>query len=138
MAVQFSQAYDVYTEVKHCIKKRVLDVLDRSRPHWRMLNCCPPYQYEVWDKLKLPIQMLICGDSNDTMKRVEARGAPETDAEGNKVALGMLKECLDPRDGGEDYFLSQVEVDKWGEKRWTWKDGERLMTNDSDNPCDDK
>ncbi|ESK81619.1 hypothetical protein Moror_11110 [Moniliophthora roreri MCA 2997] len=139
MAVQFLQAYDVYLKVKCRVKKLMLKALGWLHPNWRMLNCCPPCQYEVQGEPKLLICMLTCGDGNDTMKRVETHSAPEIDAEGKKIALGALKEWPDPRDGGEDYMLSQAEVDRWGKKHWTWKDGKaRPDISNLDNLCNDK
>ncbi|KAK7041699.1 hypothetical protein VNI00_008988 [Paramarasmius palmivorus] len=139
LTIQFSQAYDVYLEVKRRVKTQVMTALGRSDPNWRMLNCCPACQYEVKGETKLEIRMFTCGDGNESLKRVDRRGEAARDSAGNNMELGVSRERQDTREGGEDYFLSEEAVDKWAEKAWTWEAGdERPSKGDLSNPCDEK
>uniref|UniRef100_A0A0W0GB76 Uncharacterized protein n=1 Tax=Moniliophthora roreri TaxID=221103 RepID=A0A0W0GB76_MONRR len=56
--------------------------------------------------------MLIAVDSNDSMKQLERRQKV-----GGQV-LGILKEWLEKRVGGGDYFMSSEDVDQWDQSNW--------------------
>ncbi|KAF8152715.1 hypothetical protein K438DRAFT_1778454 [Mycena galopus ATCC 62051] len=63
----------------------------------------------------LIFSMLVTMDGNDSLKRVLRR--TKTDGSEEEPVLGPSKEREDSRDGGEDYFLSREEVDKWAKGR---------------------
>ncbi|KAK7457914.1 hypothetical protein VKT23_010261 [Stygiomarasmius scandens] len=113
LAVQTLSAYDLYIRIINEVRRRVREVLGRDSANWRMLNACPCCQYPVIGEGELPIGMLIAVDGNNSLKRMERR---EKSGEGEE--LGMLKERLDLREGGTDYFLSNEEVNRWDQSQW--------------------
>lgn len=114
LSIQFSAAYDLYIRLVEAVRFKVLRALNRVTPHWRILNNCPSCQYEVVGEPKLPIRMLIGVDGNNSLKHLERRDPPT----GEGTILGAIKERLDSRVGGGDYFLQPAEVDKWDESQW--------------------
>ncbi|KAJ3730304.1 hypothetical protein C8R42DRAFT_536808, partial [Lentinula raphanica] len=114
LSVQFSAAYDLYSRLRLEVRNQVLSALGRATPNWRMLNSCPCCQYEVQGEPDLPIRMMIAIDGNNSLKRFQRREAPLEDGQ----ALGAVKEGLDNRIGGGDYFLQPDQVDRWDEPHW--------------------
>lgn len=113
LSVQFSSAYDLYIRLTEAVRQQVLQALGRTTPNWRMLNTCPPCQYEVEGEFPLPIRMMCALDGNNSLKRFERR---ERDEDGG--LLGPVKERQDTRVGGGDYFLQPEKVDLWDEANW--------------------
>ncbi|KAJ3794622.1 hypothetical protein GGU11DRAFT_879728 [Lentinula aff. detonsa] len=93
LSVQYSSAYDLYIHLVEAVRSKVLDALNRTTPHWRMLNNCPCCQYEV---------------------RFQRRESPLGDGQ----ELGVEKERPDDRVGGGDYFLQEEQVNLWDESQW--------------------
>ncbi|KAE9387561.1 hypothetical protein BT96DRAFT_1004976 [Gymnopus androsaceus JB14] len=118
LSVQFSSAYDLYVRLTETVRQKVLKALGRSTPNWRMLNACPPCQYEVEGEAPQPIRFMAAADGNNSLKRVEQRERME-----DGRFLGALRERLDTRTGGGDYFLQPEKVDLWDEPNWgKWVD----------------
>ncbi|KAJ3732181.1 hypothetical protein DFJ43DRAFT_997981, partial [Lentinula guzmanii] len=115
LSVQFSSAYDLYIRLTESVRSRVLTSLDRTTPDWRMLNTCPPCQYEVEGEEPQPIRMMLAVDGNNSLKRFERRERKE-----DGTLLGPTREKPDVRIGGGDYFLQPSQVDLWDEPNW-WK-----------------
>ncbi|KAJ3990924.1 hypothetical protein F5050DRAFT_1542447, partial [Lentinula boryana] len=65
--VQFSSVYDLYIHLTESVRLRVLISLDRTTPNWRLLNTCPPCQYEVGEEPQ-PIRMMLTVDGNNSLK----------------------------------------------------------------------
>ncbi|KAJ3749419.1 hypothetical protein DFH05DRAFT_1593958 [Lentinula detonsa] len=118
LSVQFSSAYDLYISLVEGVRRLVLDALGRSTPNYRMLNTCPACQYEVVDEPGQPIRMMAAFDGNNSLKRVQRREPTE-----DGKTLGAVREKLDIRVGGGDYFLQPEQVDLWDEPSWgRWLD----------------
>ncbi|KAJ3720205.1 hypothetical protein DFJ43DRAFT_1134089 [Lentinula guzmanii] len=118
LSVQFSSAYDLYIRLTESVRSRVLTSLDRTTPDWRMLNTCPPCQYEVEGEEPQLIRMMLAVDGNNSLKRFERREQKE-----DGTLLGPTREKPDVRIGGGDYFLQPSQVDLWDEPNWgKWVD----------------
>ncbi|KAE9385580.1 hypothetical protein BT96DRAFT_949735 [Gymnopus androsaceus JB14] len=90
------------------------------------IYCCILQGYRLKEDLPLEMRMIVEMDSNDSLRRVEHQGdaslEPSKDGEEEGAPrLGPLKERIDHRVGGGDYFLSKQEVDVWD--RNSWEDG---------------
>lgn len=133
LMIQLRQAYDAYLEVKRRVRKKVMEVLGRDSPDWRITHACVPCQFRLREDAELQIRMMLAKDGNDSLKRDERREEAADETEEDRC-----KERSDPRVGGSDYFLSEAEVnrweeDQWGEipdlveedklKEWVWKEG---------------
>ncbi|KAJ3871408.1 hypothetical protein F5051DRAFT_463789 [Lentinula edodes] len=125
---QFSSAYDAYLEVKSRIRKLVAQTLGRDSPNWRILHTCPCCQNELVEDDPLEIRMMVAMDGNDSLKRVERRKDAADDSLAEVVGSGVV-ERTDPRQAGDDYFLSRVSVDEWAEENW--KNAPVLVPQDS-------
>ncbi|KAK1236160.1 hypothetical protein PQX77_000591 [Marasmius sp. AFHP31] len=96
LCVQFSSAFDVFIAVKDTARMR----------------------YPIANEQPLEIEFMGAMDGNDSLKRVERRDVPTTDD-----GIGRLKERYDPRLGGQEYFLSEEEVNKWERSNWPSLEG---------------
>lgn len=67
--------------------------------------------YKLEGEDALIFSFLTTMDGNDSLKRVLRRA--KTDGSEQEPTLGPSKEREDSRDGGEDYFLTREQVDKW-------------------------
>ncbi|THV04210.1 hypothetical protein K435DRAFT_649820, partial [Dendrothele bispora CBS 962.96] len=105
---QFIIAYNVYVAIMNYIKKTVKKALHHGDPDWRILNACPSCQTEVVGEDILQVQMLLTMDGNDSLKCMCQRENPF-----KQGILGRDRERPDSREGGEDYYLSWDEVQKW-------------------------
>ncbi|KAF8157569.1 hypothetical protein K438DRAFT_1777209 [Mycena galopus ATCC 62051] len=128
---QFSIAYDLYLELRRQTDHRVNVALGRDTPGWRLKHTCPACMYKLEGEEDLIFSMLVTMDGNDSLKRVLRR--TKTDGSEEEPVLGPSKEREDSRDGGEDYFLSREEVDKWAKGRVA-----DVLPTDANNPCSDR
>ncbi|KAK7018516.1 hypothetical protein R3P38DRAFT_3320220 [Favolaschia claudopus] len=124
---QFSNCYDLYLELRRQTEKVVKEALGRDTPDWRLKHACPACMYKLEGEEELVFAILKTMDGNNSLKRVLRRR--KTDGSEEEPTLGPSVEREDPRDGGEDYFLSRERVDRWAKTRL----GEILAT--EDNPC---
>lgn len=109
---QFSIAFDAYLAILRRVRQRVNCALGRDRPHWRILNGCPPCNFRVRDLIVFPpLVKLIssklenegtlipsrlgCMDGNNSLKRFASVGTE------------------DGRVFHSDYFLTREEADKF-------------------------
>jgi hypothetical protein len=102
---QFSVAFDLFNAILREVKKRVMQHLKRDATDWRILHACPCCTHRLKDEPALLFSMLFAMDGNDSAKRIARR---REDEEGLQSS-----ERLDSRVGGEEYFLSRDEVDRW-------------------------
>ncbi|THU86725.1 hypothetical protein K435DRAFT_614977, partial [Dendrothele bispora CBS 962.96] len=107
-AQQFSVAYDVYVAILQQVRTLVRKSLHRDSIDWRILNACPSCQTRVIGEKSLPVRMMVAIDGNNSLKRIARRDPPS-----EAGILGESREQNDPRDGGQDYFLTQKEVEEW-------------------------
>ncbi|KAF7374152.1 hypothetical protein MSAN_00296900 [Mycena sanguinolenta] len=128
---QFSVAYDVYLELRQQTDKLVGSALGRDAPNWRMKHTCPACMYKLEGEDELIFSMLTTMDGNDSLKRVLRRS--KTDGSEDEPTLGPSIEREDSRDGGDDYFLSREEVDRWAKDRVA-----DILPTDAKNPCSDR
>lgn len=47
---QFSDTYDVYLEIIHCVDNLINEVLGHNTPNWRLLDSCPCCFHKLEDK----------------------------------------------------------------------------------------
>ncbi|KAF7358843.1 hypothetical protein MSAN_01224200 [Mycena sanguinolenta] len=128
---QFSIAYDVYLELRRRTDTLVNSALGRDNPDWRLKHTCPACMYKLEGEDKLIFSILTTMDGNDSLKRVLRR--TKTDGTEHEPTLGPSREREDSRDGGEDYFLTREQVDKWAKGRVA-----DLLPTDAKNPCSDR
>ncbi|KAJ7306958.1 hypothetical protein DFH08DRAFT_918538 [Mycena albidolilacea] len=110
---QFSTAYDIYLEIHRQTDCLVNSALGRNTPNWRLKHTCPACMYKLEGEDELIFSMLFNMDGNDSLKRVLKR--LKTDGSEEEPTAGPSIERDDSRDGGEDYFLRQEQVDQWGD-----------------------
>ncbi|KAF7374056.1 hypothetical protein MSAN_00286500 [Mycena sanguinolenta] len=128
---QFSVAYDVYLELRRQTDSLVNSALGRDSPKWRLKHACPACTYKLEGEEELIFSILTTMDGNDSLKRVLRRS--KTDGSEDEPTLGPSKEREDSRDGGEDYFLSREQVDRWAKDRVA-----DILPSDSKNPCSNR
>ncbi|KAF8133150.1 hypothetical protein K438DRAFT_1787703 [Mycena galopus ATCC 62051] len=128
---QFSIAYDLYLELRRQTDALVNSALGRDAPDWRLKHTCPACMYKLKGEDALIFSMLTTMDGNDSLKRVLRHS--KTDGSEEEPTLGPSKEREDSRDGGEDYFLSRDQVDKWAKGRVA-----DILPTDANNPCSDQ
>ncbi|KAJ6487579.1 hypothetical protein C8R45DRAFT_827790 [Mycena sanguinolenta] len=128
---QFSVAYDVYLELRQEADKLVNAALGRDTPNWRMKHTCPACMYKLEGEDELIFSMLTTMDGNDSLKRVLRRS--KTDGSEDEPTLGPSIEREDSRDGGEGYFLTREQVDRWAKDRVA-----DILPTDAKNPCSDR
>ncbi|KAG6835432.1 hypothetical protein H0H93_001533 [Arthromyces matolae] len=93
-----SNAFDAYLDMLRLVDRRVLKVLQRDGPNWRVLHACPPCTYELNDEPPLKFSRMFAMDGNNSLKRI-----------GN---LGPTRKIADRREFEDsDYFLSNDYVD---------------------------
>ncbi|KAJ6510472.1 hypothetical protein C8R45DRAFT_1050270 [Mycena sanguinolenta] len=127
---QFSVPYDVYLELHHRTDALVNSALGRDSPKWCLKHACPACTYKLEGEDELIFSILTTMDGNDSLKRVLRWS--KTDGSEDEPTLGPSREREDSRDGGEDYFLSREQVDKWA-KDWVAD----ILPSDVKNPCSD-
>ncbi|KAJ7323994.1 hypothetical protein DFH08DRAFT_711539 [Mycena albidolilacea] len=128
---QFSIAYDLYLEIRRQTDARVNAALGRDTPNWRLKHACPACMYKLEGEDALIFSFLSTMDGNDSLKRVLRRA--KTNGSKQEPTLGPSKEREDSRDGGEDYFLTREQVDKWAKGRVA-----DILPTDANNPCSDR
>ncbi|KAF7366585.1 hypothetical protein MSAN_00916000 [Mycena sanguinolenta] len=128
---QFSIAYDVYLELRRQTDSRVNSALGRNTPNWRMKHACPACTYRLEGEDEMIFSILTTMDGNNSLKRVLRRS--KTDGSEDEPTLGPSTEREDSRDGGEDYFLSREQVDRWAKDRVA-----DILPTDAKNPCSDR
>ncbi|KAF7342695.1 hypothetical protein MSAN_02027400 [Mycena sanguinolenta] len=128
---QFSIAYDVYLDLRRETDKIVNSALGRDTPNWRMKHTCPACMYKLEGEDELIFSMLTAMDGNDSLTRVLRRS--KTDGSETEPTLGPSIEREDSRDGGEDYFLTREQVDRWAKDRVA-----DILPTDAENPCSDR
>ncbi|KAJ7609640.1 hypothetical protein FB45DRAFT_1038738 [Roridomyces roridus] len=122
---QFSNAYDVYLEIRHCTDAR------------RLKHACPACTYKLEGEDDLIFDMLTTMDGNDSLKRVLRRSKVEQDNESSEPTLGPSRERVDNRDAGDGYFIDRGMVEEWAKRRLA--DILPMEANsDEDNPCADR
>ncbi|KAH9853147.1 hypothetical protein C2E23DRAFT_729387, partial [Lenzites betulinus] len=88
-----SDAFDVYLEILHAVKKRVSGTLGRDAPDWRACNSCPACCYKLDGEPSRTFSRMFCMDGNNSLKRMRPLG-------GRKVGDSRVF-------NDSDYFLSQ-------------------------------
>ncbi|KAJ6451554.1 hypothetical protein C8R45DRAFT_1057106 [Mycena sanguinolenta] len=121
---QFSVAYDVYLELRQKTDALVNQALGRDTPNWRLKHTCSGCMYKLEGEDKLIFSMLT---TMDVLRRAK------TDGSEDEPMLGPSIEREDSRDGGEDYFLTREQVDKWAKERVS-----EILPADTQNPCSDR
>ncbi|KZV93713.1 hypothetical protein EXIGLDRAFT_673831 [Exidia glandulosa HHB12029] len=74
---QFALAFDTFLAIRREVDARVRDLLQRSAPHWRVKNSCPPCRYKLDDEPVLLIPAMIGSDGNFALKRSAAAGSAD-------------------------------------------------------------
>ncbi|KAJ6456535.1 hypothetical protein C8R45DRAFT_943719 [Mycena sanguinolenta] len=128
---QFSVAYDVYLELRRQTDSLVNQALGQDTPNWRLKHTCPACMYKLEGEDELIFSILTTMDGNDSLKRVLRRA--KTDGSEDEPTLGPSVEREDSRDGGEDYFLTREQVDRWAKERVA-----EILPADAKNPCSDR
>ncbi|KAJ6459300.1 hypothetical protein C8R45DRAFT_1109624 [Mycena sanguinolenta] len=128
---QFSIAYDVYLELRRKTDALVNQALGRDAPNWRLKHTCPACMYKLEGEDELIFSILTTMDGNDSLKRVLRRA--KTDGSEDEPTLGPSIEREDSRDGGEDYFLTREQVDRWAKERVA-----EILPTGAQNPCSDR
>ncbi|KAJ7938700.1 hypothetical protein B0H13DRAFT_1580224, partial [Mycena leptocephala] len=85
---QFTICYDLYLEICRRTGKRVLAVLGRSDPKWRLKHACPACMYELVDEEELTYHFLFTMDGGESLRRVLGKMAA-------KYPLAIVDELLD-------------------------------------------
>ena len=110
----FSDTFDIYLKIKRGVEDRILQVLDRTAPDWRVKHSCPCCQNEVMEfnvsfaflnkdghKLpgETPLEVSVIGmlDGNQSLKRVHHREGINPD----------------PHQFTSDYYISEGLVDQF-------------------------
>ncbi|THU92514.1 hypothetical protein K435DRAFT_600997, partial [Dendrothele bispora CBS 962.96] len=131
-AQQFSTAYDVYLAIIQQVRTLVRKSLHRSSPDWRILNACPACQIRVVGEKVLPVRMMVAIDGNNSLKRIARRDPPSESG-----ILGKSRERSDPRDGGQDGYLTTEEVEEWDEKKWKYS-GNDMVDSEDESECNER
>jgi hypothetical protein len=97
---QFSDAYDIYLKILHCVDRCLNEALVRNMPNWRLLNTCPCCSYKLQDKPPQVIDWLFCIDGNNSLKRWAS-------------STYGLTPRQDSRQACSDYWVDQATVDKF-------------------------
>ncbi|KAK0489884.1 hypothetical protein EDD18DRAFT_1311113 [Armillaria luteobubalina] len=108
---QFSICYNLFLAILNNVELQVMKELGRSDPDWRLKNCCAACTFELEGEEELEFRMLGAMDGNDSLKRVPHSKAMLT-SEGDRIS----NERDDLRDGGGEYILPRVEVDRWSKE----------------------
>ncbi|KAJ7165247.1 hypothetical protein C8R46DRAFT_900786 [Mycena filopes] len=118
VAQQFLIAFDLYLGARNKARSRVMNVLGRGSPTWRLENCCAPCMYKLEGEEEMKFSMLVTCDGNDSLKRVLRKEAKDYDDEGNLLP-GVSKERFDPRfaAAGKDYFVPRDKVNLWSKDK---------------------
>ncbi|KAJ3924950.1 MAG: hypothetical protein NXY57DRAFT_1044515 [Lentinula lateritia] len=123
LSTQLSAAFDLYIAILNAVRNRTREVLGRQGRDWRMLNACPPCQYQLQEDDKLGVRMIVTMDGNDSLRRVERKEDVLQDVEKDGETLPQTsKERLDHRVGGGDYFAPRSETTAWDEANWPHAD----------------
>ncbi|KAJ7076917.1 hypothetical protein C8R43DRAFT_910591 [Mycena crocata] len=110
LATQFSITYDLYLATLAIVDKRVMALLGRNTPHWRLKNTCPCCMYKLEGEPEMLLPILTTKDGNNSLKRFFKR---ERNEDGTP---GASKERLDERQPPGDVYLTREEVDAWGKE----------------------
>ncbi|KAF8327310.1 hypothetical protein F5887DRAFT_1083856 [Amanita rubescens] len=107
--VVFSICVDLYLDILERVRIKVLEVLQRNRPLWRVKNTCPACSYKLHGEEDLRFKMLVAMDGNNSLKRLRRTGGVKNgmDVRRSRCALP------DSRTAPGDYYLSREEVNKW-------------------------
>ena len=105
----------MYLELRRQTDSLVNSALGRDTPNWRLKNACPACTYKLEGEDELIFSILTTMDGNNSLKRVLRRS--KTDGSEDEPTLGPSREREDSREGGEDYFLTREQVDKWAKGR---------------------
>ncbi|KAI0245157.1 hypothetical protein BJV78DRAFT_1078764, partial [Lactifluus subvellereus] len=93
----FSDTFDVYLKIKRGVEHRILQVLDRTAPNWRIKHSCPCCQNELLGETPLEVSVIGVLDGNQSLKRVHQREGVNPD----------------PRQFTSDYYISEELVDRF-------------------------
>ncbi|KAJ7109052.1 hypothetical protein C8R43DRAFT_905012 [Mycena crocata] len=111
LATQFSIAFDLYLATLEIVEKRVLVLLKRDTPNWRLKNACPCCMYKLEGEADLLFPILSTKDGNNSLRRF--RRCERMD----DGTPGASKERADDRTPPwKDYYLFREEVDVWGKE----------------------
>ncbi len=116
----FSICLDLYLHILERVRNKVLEVLQRDRPLWRVKNTCPACSYRLHDEKNLTLKTLVTMDGNNSLKRLRRTGGgakDEADVRRDRYALP------DSRSAPGDYYISREEVDKWAKEVLSKKRG---------------
>ncbi|KAJ7124029.1 hypothetical protein C8R43DRAFT_899278 [Mycena crocata] len=126
LSTQFSIAFDLYLATLAIVNKRVLALLRRDTPNWRLANACAPCMYKLEDEPPMLFPILTTHDGNNSLSRFWRQERTEDGAPGGS------KERVDDREVPGDYYLSREKVDAWGKAEL-----EELMKGFTDEPDSD-
>ncbi|THU88228.1 hypothetical protein K435DRAFT_821711 [Dendrothele bispora CBS 962.96] len=97
-----SNAFDVYLAIRRNLDQRVLKVLGRDTPHYRVLNSCPACCYKLEEEPHLIFSRMWVCDGNNSLRRMTSLGDRRT---GDARVFQ-----------GGDYFLSAEFVNKYADE----------------------
>lgn len=108
---QFSNAFDVYLDIRVEVNRRVQAILGRDSPDWRLRHACPACTYKLKGEERLIFEMLDTMDGNDSQKRVMKRSKTEVEEDDGK--LGPSSEVDSSRTVHGDRYLTREYVDQY-------------------------
>ncbi|KAJ3558766.1 hypothetical protein NP233_g11436 [Leucocoprinus birnbaumii] len=133
LAKQFTIAYDVFLQLHHDARRKVLKVIGRDTHLWRLKNVCSACTYKLEDEAKLKFSILTTMDGNDSLKRILRKSVEEL-GDGNTATT--INEIDDSRQVVGDYYLTRDAVNHWARTDENGEEDLRLAVEDSDNnPC---
>ncbi|KAK0435510.1 hypothetical protein EV421DRAFT_1908585 [Armillaria borealis] len=109
---QFSICYDVFIAILDNVELRVMRELSRSDPNWWLKNCCTTCTFKLEGEEELEFSMFGAMDGNDSLKCIPHSKTVGTLVEGDKIS----SKWDDLYDGGGEYILPRVEVDRWSKE----------------------
>ncbi|KAG6852477.1 hypothetical protein C0991_011677 [Blastosporella zonata] len=90
--IALSDAFDVYLTIRRHVDTRVAKHLGQDSPNYRVLNACPPCNYELQGEPELTYRHMIAIDGNNSLKRIKGISNRQ---------IGDTRQFQD-----SDYFLS--------------------------------
>ncbi|KAG6839861.1 hypothetical protein C0991_011015 [Blastosporella zonata] len=94
-----SDAFDIYLSIRRIADRRVAVFLKRDTPDYRVLNACPPCNYELEGEPELRFRRMMVVDGNNSLKRIKGIGSRHVSS------TRSFEES--------DYYLSSEFVDKY-------------------------
>ncbi|KAE9387174.1 hypothetical protein BT96DRAFT_1081007 [Gymnopus androsaceus JB14] len=97
-----SDTFDVYLALCRKVDAHVATELGHNSPDYRVLNSCPPCNYELEDEPPLTFTRMFVADSNNSLKRMDGVGKRE-----------VSDTCMF---GESDYYLSKEYVNTFADE----------------------